>query len=224
MIVRNWMKPDPQTIASDVLLAKAYRKFVDQNLRALVVVDHGNLRGLLTRAHCLRAADSVARTQDRHEFDYFTHRLKVKDIMVRRPSTLQADDTMEHCLYVGQEKQQSQFPVLEQGKVVGIITATEIFHMAAHMIGAWERLSGVTLEPVTVEKGTLAWIATLVGEVGGCLQSIYTVPGSDEKYSRIVVRFDAVDLDIIIPVFERAGLRVLETCFEGRSTGVFQDA
>ena len=46
MIVRNWMKPDPQTIASDMLLAAAYRRFVDQNLRALVVVDHGNLRGL----------------------------------------------------------------------------------------------------------------------------------------------------------------------------------
>ncbi len=216
MIVRNWMKPVPQTIASDVLLAVAYRQFVDQNLRALVVMDDGILRGLLTRAHCLRAADSVARTQDRHEFDYFTHRLKVKDIMVRRPTTLQADDTMEYCMYMGQEKRQSQFPVLERNAVVGIITATEIFRMAAHMIGAWEQLSGVTLQPVAIERGTLAGIATMVGEVGGCLQSIYTVPGNDGQNNRIVVRFDGIDLDTILPAFEQAGLSVLETCFESR--------
>jgi len=211
------MKPDPQTISSDVLLAEAYRRFVDQNLRALVVVDDGKLRGLLTRAHCLRAADSVTRTQDRYEFEYFSQRLKVKDIMVRQPTALQADDTMEHCMLTGQEFRQSQFPVLEQGKLVGIITATEIFRMAAHMIGAWEHLNGVTLEPVTIEQGTLLQIATLVGDAGGRLQSIYTVPDNEEKISRIVVRFDQVGLETILPRFARAGLHVLETCCNGQS-------
>jgi len=52
--------------------------------------------------------------------------------------------------------------------------------------------------------------------VGGCLQSIYTVPGNDGQNNRIVVRFDGIDLDTILPAFEQAGLSVLETCFESR--------
>ena len=117
-----------------MLLAEAYRIFSDQSIRAVPVVENGILRGLLTRAHCLRAAENVARTQDKHEFDYFTNKLKVKDIMVRSPATIAEEDTMEYCMRVGQEDGNSQFPVLDQETVAGIITATEIFSLAAQIM------------------------------------------------------------------------------------------
>jgi len=198
-----------------MLLAEAYRIFSNQSIRAIPVVEDGALRGLLTRAHCLRAAENVARTQDHYEFDYFTNRLKVKDIMVRCPVTIAASDTMEYCMRVGQEGGRSQFPVLDNDKVVGIITATEIFTMAAHMIGAWDNYSGVTLQAVTINTEDISRIATIVNECGAKLQSIYPVPKEGEKYKRIVVRFETENLDTMVKKFENEGFTVLEKNSQG---------
>lgn len=216
MIVRNWMKSNPTIIEGGMLLAEAYRIFSDHSIRAIPVVEDGVLRGLLTRAHCLRAAENIARTQDNHEFDYFTNKLQVKDIMVRNPATIEAADTMETCLRIGQEDGKSQFPVLDNGKVVGIITATEIFSMAAQLIGAWNNSSGVTLQATTINPEDINGIATLVEEGGARLQSIYPLRKEGEKHRRIVVRFEIDNLDTMVRIFENEGFVILEKNFRGK--------
>lgn len=215
MIVRNWMSPNPTTIEGGMLLAEAYRIFSDQGIRAIPVLEDGVLRGLLTRAHCLRTAENVARTQDSYEFDYFTNKLKVKDIMVRNPATIDAADTMEYCMRAGQEDGKSQFPVLDNGKVVGIITATEIFSMAAQLIGAWDSFSGVTLQAATTDPADIKRIASMVDEGGARLQSIYPISKQGEKHRRIVVRFETDSLDGLVKIFENEGFAVLEKTFRG---------
>ncbi|MCC6211939.1 MAG: CBS domain-containing protein [Burkholderiales bacterium] len=134
MIVRNWMKPDPVAVSGDMLVSEAKRLLAEQNLHALPVVDGGKLRGLVTRQILLRAGHYVLRTQDPDELDFFATRLKVKDVMVRNPATMDAADTMQHCLKKGRELGVAQFPVLEAGKVVGMISANEIFQLAAHCL------------------------------------------------------------------------------------------
>ena len=122
---------------------------------------------------------------------------------------------METCLRLGQEDGKSQFPVLENGKVVGIITATEIFSMAAHIIGAWDNYSGVTLQAATNNPGDVNTIATLVDECGARLKSIYPIPKTGEKHKRIVVRFETDNLETVTRIFEDNGFSVLEKNFQG---------
>ena len=213
MIVRNWMSSNPTTIEGGMMLVEAYQLFSDQSVRAMPVMEDGTLRGLLTRAHCLRAVENIARTQDNHEFDYFTNKLKVRDIMVRSPATIEATDTMEYCMRVGQEDGNSQFPVLDNGKVVGIVTATEIFSMAAQLIGAWDHSSGVTLQGVTDSHLDMNRIAAVVDEIGARLQSIYPLRMESKKHRRIVVRFETDNLDAMVKIFENEGFAVLEKKF-----------
>jgi acetoin utilization protein AcuB len=139
MIVRKWMRPNPLTVGSDTLVTEAKRIITEHKLPGLPVVDDGRLRGLVTPAHCLRASHFVTRTQDPDELTYFVTRLKVKDIMVRNPATVDASDTVEHCLSKGQVLGVSQFPVMEDGRVVGIISAGEIFSLCTWLLGALER-------------------------------------------------------------------------------------
>ena len=56
MIVRNWMQANPMVVSGDTLLSEAKRVLTEHNLHGLPVVDGGRLRGLITRANCLRAA------------------------------------------------------------------------------------------------------------------------------------------------------------------------
>jgi acetoin utilization protein AcuB len=136
MIVRDWMQADPVIIGSEMLVCEAHRVLSENRLHALPVVDGGRLRGLVTRANLLRMAHFVQRTQSSDEFDFFVRRLKVRDVMVRRPATVQASDTMQACLLKGQALGVAQFPVLDGEQVVGVISANEIFQLAAHLLAA----------------------------------------------------------------------------------------
>ena len=136
MLVRDWMHAEPLTTSGDTLVSEAKRLLTENNLHALPVVEEGRLRGLVTRANVLRMGHFVTRTQNPDEFAFFVTRLKVKDIMVRRPATVQADDTMELCLRRGRELGVAQFPVLDGQALVGVISATEIFQLAAHCVAS----------------------------------------------------------------------------------------
>ena len=136
MIVRDWMQAEPLTTGGDTLVSEAKRLMSENNLHALPVVEGGRLRGLVTRANLLRMGHFVLHTQNPDEFNFFVTRLKVKDIMVRNPATVQAGDTMEHCLLLGRQLGVAQFPVLEGETLVGVISANEIFQLAAHCLGS----------------------------------------------------------------------------------------
>lgn len=217
MMVRNWMQANPATIPSDTLVSEAKRVLAESNLHALPVVDGARLRGLVTRANLLRTGHFVLRTQNQDEFNYFATRLKVKDIMVRNPATVQADDTMEHCLLKGRELGVAQFPVLDGERVVGVISANEIFQLAAHCLGAWERRSGVTLAPVRLGPGVLGRVADVAEAAGAVLQALYPVGRQDARpeggfpEKKVIIRFHANNVSEIVSALEAAGFPVIES-------------
>ncbi|MCB2019330.1 MAG: CBS domain-containing protein [Burkholderiaceae bacterium] len=217
MIVRNWMQPHPMLVSSTLLVSEAKRLVSENHLHALPVVDDGRLRGLVTRANLLRMGQFVLHTQDPDEFNFFVTRLRVRDIMVRNPDTVQATDTMEECLRKGQAKGVAQFPVLDDGAVVGVISANEIFQIAANFLGAWEHRNGITIGPVCLGPGTLGQIAEIAESAGAVLQALYpinlrhdTMTDCHLEKKRVIVRFHDGKLSEIVAAYEAAGFPVLE--------------
>jgi acetoin utilization protein AcuB len=217
MIVRNWMQSNPLVIGSDTLLSEAKQLLTENNLHGMPVVDGGRLRGLITRANCLRAAHCVLRTQNIDELNFFSTRIKVKDLMVRNPATVEADDTMEECLKLGQELGVAQFPVMDRGQVVGMISANEIFSLAAHFLGAWEKRSGVTLAPLEMKPGLIGRISDIVEAAGAEVQAIYPI-GKPEDINpqehhrkKVIIRFHSDNTRIVVKALEDEGFPVIES-------------
>lgn len=218
MIVRNWMQPHPMLIPSTMLVSEAKRLMSENHLHALPVIDdEGRLRGLVTRANLLRMGQFVLHTQDPDEFNFFVTRLRVRDIMVRNPDTVQATDTMEECLRRGQAHGVAQFPVLDEGEVVGVISANEIFQIAANFLGAWEHRNGITIGPVRLGPGTLGRIADIAESAGAVLQALYPINSRHDATAeghlaekRVIVRFHDGKLSEIVAAYEAEGFPVLE--------------
>jgi acetoin utilization protein AcuB len=215
MIVRNWMQRQPMTIAGDVLVSEAKRLISENKLQALIVVDaRGRLRGLVTRANLLRLGHFVMRTQSPDEFSFFATRLRVRDVMVRNPATVDIGDTIEECLRRGRDLGVAQFPVLDNDKVVGIISSNEIFQLAAHFAGAWEKRNGVTLAPLNLGPGVLGKIADVAEAAGAVLQAIYPVQrqhdDEDDDEKSVILRFHAADAAVVVTALEAAGFAVAE--------------
>lgn len=223
MIVRNWMRSDPVTVGMDTLVSEAKRVIAERNLHALPVLEGGRLRGLITRSSCIRAAEFVARTQSPDEFAYFVNRLKVKDVMVRNPATVDANDTMEHCLLKGQKLGVGQFPVLDGGRVVGLISASEIFLLTAKFLGAWEKWSGITLAPVELGPGVLGRVASIAEDAGAVLRALYPIGGNELPDSgssarkRVIIRCVTGDIGAVAAALESAGFQILEKTAEVQS-------
>jgi acetoin utilization protein AcuB len=214
------MQPNPVTVTGDMLVSEAKRIIAERNLHALPVLDRGRLRGLLTRVSCIRAADFVARTQSADEFSFFVTRLKVKDIMVRNPATVRAGDTMEHCLQKGQKLGVGQFPVVDEERVVGMISASEIFFLTAQFLGALEKWSGITLAPVELGPGVIGRVAGIAEGAGATLLALYPLGSNDTPdvsnaaRKRVIIRCVSADIGAVASAFEAAGFPVLEVAAE----------
>jgi acetoin utilization protein AcuB len=214
MLVRDWMRPDPQTVGSDALLSEAREIITEHRQPGLPVVDGGVLRGLITPAHCLRASHFVTRTQDPDELAYFATRVKVKDVMVRNPVTIEVSDTIAHCLSRGRELGVSQMPVMDGGRLVGIISANEIFSLCAWLLGEWETQNGLMLGPLRLQPGVLGGIVGVAERAGAMLHAIYPLGRNGKRGprafpdQRVIIRFQAADVEAVAGALKHAGFRV----------------
>ena len=216
MIVGNWMRKQPMTVGGDMLVSEAKRLISENNLHALPVVDaSGRLRGLMTRANLLRMGHFVMRTQSPDEFSYFVNRLRVRDVMLRNPATMESHETIEECLRKGRALGVAQFPVMEREAVVGIISANEIFQLAAHWAGACEKRNGLTLAPLRLAPGVLGKIADTAEAAGATLQAIYPVGRQDTaeggERKSVILRFHADNSAAVVTALEAAGFAVAES-------------
>lgn len=211
MILRNWMEKDPVIVGSETMVSEAIALLVENNLRALPVVDDGVLRGLVTRKDLQGCATAVSRAQNEHENEHFLSRLKIKDIMIRMPHTVDAGDSVEYCMLKGQEELIRNYPVMENGKLVGLVSSLELFSALSSILGADEIWCGITLEPMLIESGTIGKVTRVVDAAGAVLYGVFTMrlPGMREK--RIILRFDGgSDVDAVARALEEAGYRILE--------------
>ena len=82
--------------------------------------------GMVTEKMILEASPSPATSLSIHHVRYFIEKMKVKDIMVKNPITIPPDANSNDVLLLCQEKRIGAFPVVDKGKLVGIITESDL--------------------------------------------------------------------------------------------------
>ncbi len=210
MIVRNWMLPHQYSISSDALATEAAMLIHNHNLKMLPVVDEGRLRGIVHRRDLSEAAMCVSGSGDACEVNYFCNKLKVKDLMVRMPMTVDVNDSVEETLVKGRELTMSTFPVIDGEQVVGVVSDREIFVTLFKLLEAGADRVRVTLADVTLEKGTLSEILNIVDRTGGIARAIFTVPEAANGKVRVVFRAECSNPDAIRKALEERGFNILE--------------
>ena len=167
MIVKNWMLPHQYSISSDALATEAVMLIREHNLKMLPVLDEGRLRGIVHRRDLSEAAMCVSGSGDACEINYFCSKLKVKDLMVRMPVTVDVNDTVEETLIRGKELTMSTFPVMDGETPVGVVSDREIFVTLFRLLEAGAERIRITLRDVTLEQGTLTEILKTVDQAWG---------------------------------------------------------
>lgn len=133
-LVRDWMTANPITIEPTTTLTDAYMLMKQKKIRRLPVVDAGGkLVGIVTLGDVREAHPSDATTLSIYEINYLLAKLPISQIMTANPFTTTPDATVYDAARLMLEHKIGGLPVIEGGRVVGIITESDIFRLMVQM-------------------------------------------------------------------------------------------
>jgi len=221
MRIRDMMTKNPITVESEALVWDAQKIMKENNIRRLPVVDKGKLVGIITKHDLLEASPSPATSLSIFELNYLLSKMKVKDIMKKNYVTITPDTPFEEALRLGQERKIGSFPVVDNGKLVGITTESDIIRFLTRVLGLKEEGSRITIEGLGGKLGDLERIVSIVNQHHTIVLSMISLPRPEKKDWMIVLRLKTSDPDPIVKDFKKAGFNVTYTSWfrieEGRA-------
>ncbi|MBI5877664.1 MAG: CBS domain-containing protein [Chloroflexi bacterium] len=127
LLVRNWMSKNVITVSPKTSLPETHELMKSKKIRRVPVVDHERLVGILTLGDVREANASDASSLSIYELNYLLSRLTVDKIMTKDPLTIGPDAELYEAADLMLKHKIGGLPVMEDGKLVGVITESDIF-------------------------------------------------------------------------------------------------
>lgn len=174
MLVKDLMSTNPVTALPETTHKQAAELLREKNIHHLPIVDkRGKLVGIIVEADLYSAQPSPATTLSIYEIHSLLSKLQLKEIMRHPVYTVTSDCSLEEAASLMLSNDIGCLPVLEQDRVVGIITDTDIFRAFVGLLGGDRDGARFTLK-VADKPGALAKIAQTVTNAGGNIVSVTT--------------------------------------------------
>jgi acetoin utilization protein AcuB len=195
MLVCNRMTRNPVTVAPQDMLAAAQEKMTAGHFRRVPVVQDGVLVGILTDHDIRRHTGTEERT-------------KVQAAMTETPLTVSPSTTVEDATQLMLKYQISGLPVLENGKLVGIITTSDVLKAFLEMTGA-SVTGSIQINLLSKREGSLVEAARLINELGGEVLGVGTYRDPAEDQRVFFLRVQNVDAQVASTALQQKGYTVL---------------
>jgi acetoin utilization protein AcuB len=147
------MRANPETITPGEYLSAAQEKMRQGNFQRLPVVEHEKVIGIIT-------------DRDLREHRSFMERTKVGSVMTPNVMTVTTRVTLEKAAQLMLSHKIGGLPVTDEGKLVGIITRSDILQAFLDTMGASEQDSS-RIDFVLGEGHDLSLAAKTIAEAGG---------------------------------------------------------
>jgi len=128
MYVRDIMTTNVVTIPSNTSIADVKRIMQAHQFRRLPVVDKGKLVGIVTERRLESVSPSKATTLSQWELSYVLAKTTVKEVMEPNVVTVPPDMSAEEAVATAQTHKIGSLVVVEDDRVVGMVTTNDIFY------------------------------------------------------------------------------------------------
>jgi acetoin utilization protein AcuB len=202
------MSKNPITITEDIPINQALKLMRDEKVRRLPVLNKkGELVGVVSERDLLYASPSPATSLSIHELHYLISKITVKEIMTRDVITVSEYTPLEEAARIMADHKIGGLPVVRDGKLVGIITESDLFKIFTEILGA--RDMGVRLSMLVPEQpGVLADITRAIADMGGDIISLSTFLGEDPTNRLITVKVADVPEDKLVAEIKSLALEI----------------
>ncbi len=200
MLVRDIMSSPALAISTETTLEDAYRTMREKGIRHFPVLDGERLVGVVTDRD-LRLATSVLAPSP------FPAAAPVSSVMSRPPVTADSADPVEDAARTMRERKIGCLPVVEDGKVIGIITGLDLLDALMRMTGV-DKPSGRLEVRLPDNPGELARLTGVLSQRALNVYSILSYPDGPHAV-RTVLRIGTIEVRLLARDLRLAGFDVL---------------
>lgn len=126
MLVKEIMKRNVVTVRPDVSVMEAAKIMNERRIGSLVIIDGvGRVVGILTERDIMRGV--VAEGKRSSEVD-------ISKIMTKKVIVISPEVSLEDAADIMTENRIKKLPVVEEGKVVGMITSTDLISYEKNLV------------------------------------------------------------------------------------------
>jgi len=197
MLVKERMSYPVITVHPDMPIMDALDLMKKEHIRRFPVIDkRGHLVGIVSNEDILHAAPSDASSLNVWEVNYLISKIIIKMVMTPNVVTIDEDTPLEEAARIMADNKFGGLPVLRKGKVVGIITETDLFKIFLEMLGAREK--GIRLAALVPNvSGELAQLTKAVFDIGGNVLSLGTFLGEGTENREVVMKIKGASAEAI---------------------------
>ncbi len=198
MKINAIMTPDPITITENASISEAIELMKVNSIRHLPVVLHNNiLKGFVTLAD-LKQGLIPSMVGD----------VSLNDLTIKNPITVEPDDDIEIAAQLIYKHKIGGMPVVKKGKLISVITVTDILRAFIEMMGILTASSRIDVV-MKDEPGSFKEASQIINDNGG---DIINVGITGQQTSRRIYYFRLFECktDIIKNALEKEGFEVLE--------------
>jgi acetoin utilization protein AcuB len=210
MLVKDRMSGNPVFISPETTVPDALALMEKKGIRRLPVVAEGRLVGIVTLLDLLHASPSPGASLSIWELNYLLAKLPVKGVMSKEMLTVSPDVPIDEAALMMRENRIGGLPVVKDGKLVGVITETDIFTAFLELLGVDRGELRLTLE-LPDRPGSLAEAAEIFHRSDINVVSLAMLPSAPgAETGQSVWRLDGCsDVKALVGKLEEKGFRVL---------------
>jgi acetoin utilization protein AcuB len=191
MLVEDVMQAAVITITPKTSLPEALRLVRHRGIRHLPVVEDDRLVGIVSDRDLKQAMASPATALESHELRYLLDALTVDEIMTRAVVTVGRMFPIEDAARLMVTEKISALPVTERGKLIGIVTETDVLELFVKGMGAGEPSSRIDVR-LGQNSTALADLVHAVEDASVEICSIMTL-GDRAGQKDVVIRVRSID-------------------------------
>jgi acetoin utilization protein AcuB len=207
MYVKRKMTANPYTISFDAPINEAIELMREKGIKRIPVMQGEKVVGMLTHVDIQTLSSPKATTLSVFELNYLLSKAKVCDAMTKEVITISPDALLEEAAVLMRENRISSLVVMENNKLVGIITESDIFDAFIDLLGFREAGSRITVEAADV-PGAIATIGGIFSSFDANITHIAVYRGNAGK-SDVVIRTNTINTDAIEKKLEENGYKVV---------------
>jgi CBS domain-containing protein len=149
VLVQDLMTTEPLTVSLETSVTDARRMMLERRIRHLLVTDGHRLAGIVTDRDIRLNLPSPATSLSVWEINYLLARMTVESVMTTPVITIDAARSAVEAARIMLDHKIGALPVLEDGRIVGIVTETDVLRAFTAMattpavtveVTAWKRV------------------------------------------------------------------------------------
>lgn len=209
MLVGERMSHPVISVVPEMPVHDALAMFKKENIRRAPVVKEGKLLGIVSDSDLLNASPSPATTLSIWEVNSLLSKVTVRHVMTKKVKTIEVDTPIEDAARIMADFKIGGMPVTRKGKIVGMITATDLFKVLLEMTGAREK--GVRATILIEDKlGEIAKVSKSIAEAGGNIIAVGMYSGPEVGKWGVTFKVLGIKKDAVKAAMEKAGKKLVD--------------